>query len=206
MRLWDDARAWGWPSRLLHWGMAGLILGMLGLGVWTANFVEDMYARYDLVQLHKSLGVVVFALALLRVGWRRANRARPEAPAGSSRLERAAAEGAHLALYALMLAMPLSGWLMASASELEDMFGMGTQVFGAFTLPDPFKPGDAALEAAFRTVHQGCAVALAALIALHGAAALVHHRVRRDDVLRRMTVGPRAAEAKAQPGPGRRSG
>ena len=190
MRLMNDRRAWGWPARLLHWAMAALIPFMLGLGVLAANaFAPDDPAKLAWVRLHVSWGGVVFALVALRVAWRGVNREAP-APRGDGPLGRAAAGATQAALYALMAATPLSGWLMASASEQQDLFGVRSEVFGLFTLPDPFVPGNAALERAFRAVHVGCALALATVVLLHAAAALRRHVVRRDDVLRRMTLGP----------------
>jgi cytochrome b561 len=189
MRWRDDETAWGWPTRLLHWAMAGLILFMLGLGVYMTEAVTDVYAQFDLYQTHKSWGFVVFSLAVVRVIWRMASPREPAAPPGTPGWERAAARATHVALYALMFAMPLSGWLTASASELQDLYGIRNMVFGWFEMPDPFVPGSEALEAVFSTIHAWCAAALAGVLVLHAGAALRHHFVRRDDVLRRMSVG-----------------
>lgn len=189
MRLRNDETAWGWPARLLHWAMAALILFMLGLGVYMTEVVTDLYAQFDLYQTHKSWGFVVFALAVVRVVWRMASPAAPADPAGTPAWERAAARGAHAALYALMFAMPLSGWLTASASELQDLYGIRNMVFGLFELPDPFVPGSEALEATFSAVHAWSAAALAGLLTLHAGAALRHHFVLRDGVLKRMGFG-----------------
>lgn len=197
MPLRDDAEGWGWPSRLLHWVMAALMTGLLILGLVAANVVDDLQTRFELTQWHKSFGVVVFALALVRLGWRAANRTRPAPPPGPE-WERRAARAGHAAFYALMLLLPLSGWLMASASPLQDMFGLTDTVFGLIPLPDPFVPGAEATEAAFRAVHLGAAIALAALLALHAGAALRHHLVLKDGVLRRMTLG-RTAPAAERP-------
>jgi cytochrome b561 len=189
MGMRNTRTAWGWPHRLLHWAMAALILFMLGLGVYMTEFVTDTYAQFDLVQIHKSWGFVVFSLALVRLGWRWAQGA-PD-PLPMPRWQRRAAEGAHVALYALMLWMPLSGWLMASASELQDMYGIRNMVFGLFALPDPFVPGDSGLEEVFSAMHFWGAVALAALLAAHVAGALKHHFADRDATLARMALGER---------------
>lgn len=187
MGLSNTETAWGWPARLLHWLMAALILFMLGLGVWMTEFVTDMYAQFDLVQIHKSWGFVVFVLALLRILWRWTHR--PPAPVPMPRWQHLAAEGAHRALYVLMIFMPVTGWLMASASELQEMYGIKNMVFGLFALPDPFVPGDKDLEAIFATLHFWGAVALALLLVAHVAGALKHHFIDRDDTLTRMTLG-----------------
>lgn len=178
---------WGWPARLLHWLMAAVIVFQLGLGFWMANFVGDQMEQFALIQTHKSWGFVIFTLALIRVAWRLIHRA-PDLPVGTSRLEAALARGAHLSLYLLMLALPVTGWLMVSASPLQDL-GARNEVFGLFALPDPFRPGSEGLEDLFRSVHTWCAVALTLILAGHAGAALRHHFLRRDAVLRRMVLG-----------------
>jgi cytochrome b561 len=193
MRLTNTAEGWGWPARLLHWGMAALILGLLGVGWFMVNIVgtNDLVLRYQLTQMHKSFGVVVFALALVRLGWRAANATPAEADGAA--WQKAAARGAHLALYALMLLLPLSGWLMASASPLNDPgafpFQIRNMVFGLFELPDPFAVGDRGLELTLKAVHLWSAIGMAVLLTVHAVAALAHHLVRRDRVLLRMLRG-----------------
>jgi cytochrome b561 len=187
MRLRDSADGWGAVTRLLHWGMAALILFQLGFGLWMTR-VPDLLARFTLTQTHKSWGTVIFTLALLRLGWRTANR-RPSLPATMPDWQRRAARLSHAALYALMLLLPLSGWLMASASRTQDLLQMQNLVFGRIPLPDPFVPGDARIEAAARAVHVAAAAALAGLIALHAGAALRHQFVDRDGLLARMIRG-----------------
>ncbi|MGG7566258.1 cytochrome b [Rhodovulum sp. DZ06] len=184
----NTARTWGVPARILHWGMAGLLLFLVGLGIYTADFVTDTYEQFALVQLHKSWGFVAFALGAARLLWRLVNPA-PEMPEGTPALTRLVAHGGHAALYVLMFAIPLSGWLMASASPLQELYGVKNMVFGLFELPDPFVPGDQKLQATLRSVHFWAAMALLAVVAGHAAAALKHHFIDKDDVLRRMTRG-----------------
>ncbi len=152
------------------------------------NLVEDVARQFALYQTHKSWGFVIFALALVRIAWRLTHPA-PPLPADMCRLEAVLARGAHLALYLLMLMMPLSGWLMASASTLQEQFGLRNMVFGLFALPDPVQPGSEPLEALFRSIHVWSALAMAVILAAHVAAALRHHFIRRDAVLRRMLLG-----------------
>lgn len=188
-RLRSRPEGWGLGARLLHWIMAGLILFLLGLGVWMANFVPDPLQRFVLTQMHKSWGFVAFCLVALRGGWRLVDRPRPRLPPMPAWQERAA-QGSHAALYALMVAMPVSGWVMASASPVQDALGMGNEVFGLFAMPDPWVPGVEAVSRAARSVHAAAAIALAAVLALHVAAAAKHHFIDRDDVLLRMLRGP----------------
>lgn len=188
MRATNSAASWGWVQRLLHWSMAGLILFMLGLGLWMVR-IGDVVEAFGWYQLHKSFGAVVLALALIRVVWRLAQSATPALPDAMPRWERATAAGAHVALYLLMFALPLSGWLMASASPLQDQFGLKNMVFGLFEMPDPFSPGDKALEGALKSAHAALAWTLLAVLAGHVSGALKHHFADRDDVLKRMTFG-----------------
>lgn len=188
MAAGNSADSWGWPARLLHWLMAALILFQLGLGFSMVRVVADVYAQFTLFQTHKSWGFVIFVLALLRIAWRLGHPA-PEALAGTPPLEAALSRGAHLALYALMVALPLSGWLTASASPLQDTYGLRNMVFTWFDLPDPFQPGSEALKNRLAAVHAWAAFGLAVILAGHVAAALRHHFVRRDGVLRRMIIG-----------------
>lgn len=188
MRARNTAASWGWVARLLHWTMAGLILFMLGLGLYMTHFEPDLLRQFSLIQLHKSWGFVVFCLALVRIGWRLSGRA-PEEPAGLASWQRAAARGTHAALYVLMLALPLSGWVMVSASPTQDLFAIRNMVFGFFALPDPWVPGVARIEAAAGDIHTAAAILLSVLLVAHIGAALWHRFARRDDVLARMTVG-----------------
>lgn len=193
MTLRNTARHWGWPARLLHWVMAVLITGMLAFGFWLGfGFNPGDPAKLGLVQTHKSFGFVVFCLAVLRLLWRAVNRA-PALPAGMPAAERRAAKAAHVALYVLMIALPLSGWLMSSASPLNDPDAYPMQirnmVFGLFEMPDPFPEGSDKLSRFFHTVHHWAGLGLAALLGLHVAGALKHALIDRDGVLARMWRG-----------------
>lgn len=183
----DTTTRWGIVSRLLHWGIAALILAQLALGLVMTEFVPDVTRQFALTQTHKSLGFVVFVLVLVRIGWRAVNP-RPAEPAMPEWQARAAV-ASHRALYALMLALPLSGWLLASASPVQDLLQMQNMVFGLFALPDPFVPGSARVEAVAAWCHAALAILMAALLLLHVAAALKHQIVDRDGLLTRMIRG-----------------
>lgn len=184
MRASDSPAGWGWVSRLLHWTMAALIVFQLGFGLYMTR-VPDLIARFALTQTHKSWGAVVFALALLRVGWRLASPARPALPPMPVWQVRAA-HLSHGLLYAFMFLMPVSGWLLASASPVQDLLQMQNLVFGTVALPDPFVPGSERLEAGLHLVHSSAALGLALVLALHAAAAVYHQVVSRDELLARM--------------------
>ena len=165
--------------------MAAVILWMLGLGNYINFFVADIYAAFDLIQIHKSWGFVAFVLVLIRIAWRCVTPT-PGLPPGMPRWQRAASRVSHLLLYVLLIVMPVSGWLYASASEVQDLFGIRNQVFGLFELPDPFQPGSRELAERFGRVHGLASKLLVALVAVHVLAALKHHFVDRDTVLVRM--------------------
>lgn len=187
MALRDQRAGWGLVSRLLHWTMAGLILFQLGLGFVMVR-QTDLLRRFDLTQMHKSWGTVIFALALVRLLWRAFSGPRPTLPAMPT-WQRNGATAVHASLYVLMFLLPLSGWVMASASPTQDLLQMQNEVFGVFALPDPWVPGNADMEAAARLVHTTSAYALATLLLLHAGAALWHQGVRRDGLLSRMVRG-----------------
>jgi cytochrome b561 len=188
----DTIAGWGWVTRLLHWTMAALILFQLGFGLYMTR-VSDLLERFVLTQTHKSWGFVVFLLALARILWRLANPARPPLPATMPAWQLRAAGLSHAALYVLMILMPASGWLMASASPTQDLLQMQNLVFGRYALPDPFVPGVAAIEDAARAVHVTAALCLTLLLAVHAGAALKHQLVDHDGVLAGMIRGaPRA--------------
>lgn len=192
MPVRNTRQSWGWPARLLHWAGAGLVLFMLGLGVYMVNFTPSLIDRLELTQLHKSLGTVAFALALVRIAWRLVNPT-PVLPGQMGPAERRLAHGVHALLYVLVVAMPVTGWLMASASPINDAdavpFRIPNEVFGLFELPDPYPTGDKALSETYGAIHFWCAVALGVLVAGHILAAIKHQSIDRDGLIRRMILG-----------------
>ncbi len=171
---------WHFAVRALHWAGAALILGQLALGAAMARIVTDTGWRFDLYQLHKPLGLIALALTLLRLGARAATLA-PDPPPHSPVWQRRAAAAAHAALYALALLLPLSGWVMVSASPLP----IPISAFGLFDMPMLIKPSLEVYYAA-KSAHSLIAGGLFALMALHAAAALKHHFHDVDGVLLRM--------------------
>ncbi|MEM1298261.1 MAG: cytochrome b [Pseudomonadota bacterium] len=194
MAIRNSIESWGWLARLLHWVMALLIIGLVSVGLYMVQVLGDdsdaLLLRYELTQTHKSFGFVAFVLALIRIGWRWANPTPtlPDMPV----LAKAAAHGGHLALYICMLALPISGWLMASASPYNDAdayIQVKNMVFGLFEMPDPYPKGDEELTAFLGAIHFYAAMALVVILLGHIGAALKHHFVDRDSVLRRMVRG-----------------
>lgn len=179
--------SYGSGAQLLHWMSAVLVMAMLGLGVTMVWWVTDLGAKFSLYQLHKSLGVTVFALTLFRLVWRWSH-ARPPYPATMAAWETRAASANHGLLYVLLLVLPLSGWAMVSAST----FPVPTVLFGWLPLPhiaplaELTPDGKRAIETLLKGLHLALAATLATLVAVHIAAALRHHFVLKDGLLRRM--------------------
>lgn len=164
-------------SRGLHWLMALFIFCLLALGHYMSELpLSPEKLRY--YSWHKWAGVTVFALAVLRLGWRIGHRP-PELPDTLSPTLKAWAHSGHALLYGLMFAMPVSGWLMSSAK------GVQTVWLGVVPLPD-LLARDRALGDLLQTVHAALSWVLVVMVAAHVLAALYHHRVLRDDTLYRM--------------------
>ena len=172
-------------QRLLHWLMAVCILAMLFIGVGMVSTVMPKYV--PLVATHKSLGVAILVLALLRLGVR-AYSGTPALPADLPETMKIVARLSHYALYALMIAMPLLGWAMMSTADYPVV------LFGNVSLPAILPQSDF-LHTLFWNAHFYLAFAFFALILGHIAAALFHLLVRRDGVFEAMTpLNPREAK------------
>ncbi len=193
MPLRNTTLRYGAVAMTLHWLIAAMILGLIVLG-WVMVQIPDaeIAVRYRLYQLHKSLGFTVLLLAALRLGWRLINPV-PPLPGGLKPYERRLARATHGALYALMLAVPVAGWIMVSASP----FPTGL-VFGLFAIPDLLAADGAVQEIAFE-VHENLAWLFLPVLALHVAGALKHHFVLKDDVLRRMLPFTRVPRSRSRP-------
>lgn len=161
----------------LHWLMALMIAGLFGLGLYMTG-LKLSPQKLQLYSWHKWAGVTVFLLALIRLGWRIGHKP-PADPPGMPRWQVVAAHGAHHLLYLLMIAIPLSGWLMSSAK------GFQTVWFGVLPLPDLLSK-DKPLGELLEVVHASLNYALAAIVVAHATAAIKHHFIDRDDVLVRM--------------------
>lgn len=166
----------------LHWLIALMLFGMFGLGLYMTELPLSP-TKLKLYSYHKWAGVTLFLLVLLRLGWR-VTHMPPALPPGTPAWQaRAAAAGHHL-LYVLMIAAPLSGWLMSSAK------GFQTVWFGVLPLPDLLAK-DAALGDVLLWVHRVLNWLFMAVVAGHVAAALKHHFIDHDGTLARMWPGRR---------------
>ncbi|HEY1451882.1 MAG TPA: cytochrome b [Roseiarcus sp.] len=163
--------------RLLHWLMAALIFVALPLGVW-ASLLPRGETRSGILFVHKSIGMTVLGLVALRIVLRLIAGA-PAYAGPLGRLTHTAAPSAHIALYALMIAMPVSGYLLSSAGGAEIPW------FGLFSFP-ALTPKDQVLRSAGSEAHYVFACAIAFVLAAHLGAVVWHVAVRRDSVLTRM--------------------
>lgn len=177
MRLQDNPQRYGLVTIANHWLTAVLMIGMVILGLYMADLPKGP-AKGDLVNIHKSVGILVLMLGVLRVVWRSGNR-QPAALASLPPWQHKTARLLHYVLLALILLLPLSGWMMSSAA------GRPVSFFGQFTLPSLLSENKS-LADSLRDVHEALAWTLVAVLTVHVAAALQHHFRAHDDTLRRM--------------------
>jgi cytochrome b561 len=163
-------------QRALHWLMAACILAMLFIGVGMVSTIAPKYLT--LIEIHKTLGIVILALALIRLAVRWRSGA-PPLPANLPLAIKLAAELSHYALYALMIGMPLLGWAMLSAARYPVV------LFGGVRLP-MILPASASLHTVLWNAHFYLAFVFFALVLMHLAAALFHALVRHDGVFEAM--------------------
>jgi cytochrome b561 len=171
----------------LHWLIALLLIGNFLGGVFMGDLLapsatpEQKQLGFKIIQFHKSMGLTILVLSLLRLATRLVSSP-PPLPAHMTSTERLLAKATHWAFYAVMILVPLTGWVMVSASPL----GFPTLWFGLFEWPHlPIETSKATSDAASEA-HEIIAFAGAGLLLLHVAAALKHHYMDRDDVLARM--------------------
>ena len=175
--LANTADAWGAPAKFFHWTVALLVVAQIALG-FAAALWRLSPLKLELFVWHKSTGMLILALMLARLAWRLANRS-PALPRETPAWERRAAHASHVALYVIALALPLSGWVINSAA------GIPFSIFWLVPLPALVAP-DERLEELAKLAHFSLLVALCLVLAVHIGAALRHHLIKRDDVLRRM--------------------
>ena len=186
---------------VLHWAIAAAILFQLAGGTWMVDFAgENSALRFSMYQIHKTVGLLILALTLARLCWRLGHHA-PAPQSNWTPLERAASHAVHVAFYVVMIAAPLSGWAMASASPTN----IPTFFFLQQWLPFAHLPGFAGLDPADRgsvedllkQLHALLGYVMTGLLLLHVGAALKHQFIDRDRILDRMRFGRRSAAPSA---------
>jgi cytochrome b561 len=173
--------------RTLHWLMAALIFVALPLGVWASLLPSGDAMRVEILFFHKSIGVTVFGLIALRIVWRLIVGA-PAYAEPLGKVIRVASRAGHLALYALMIAMPVSGYLGSTAG------GRAVSWFGLLELPR-LVAKDRNLAVAASWAHLVFAWMLAFVLATHLSAVVWHAMIKRDSVLTRMWPSFRPASS-----------
>jgi len=164
-------------AKALHWLTALAVFALLGIGLWMTGLPIGLQ-KLQVYNWHKWIGLLVLALTVARLFWRWRHPP-PPLPDAVSRWERALAPAGHWALLFLLLAMPVSGWLMSSAA------GVGVSWFGVLPLPNPVSPNPDLFERLL-TVHFVLSRCLIVIVALHIAAVFHHDVLRRDGIFRRM--------------------
>jgi cytochrome b561 len=175
MQLTNTKIYYGIIAILLHWVLAILIIVLLAIGLYMVAIPISL-EKLRLYGWHKEYGMLALFLVIIRIMWRLANMT----PRLSIPLwERIAARTVHWAFYGFMFAMPITGWLITSAA------GLPVSFFGWFVLPDLISPNSDSMKL-FQEIHKWLGYGLMATIILHTSAALKHHFINKDDILRRM--------------------
>ena len=177
MRWRNSVNYWGLISRFFHWVMAIFILLMAALGITMIN-VPLSPLKLELFILHKSTGILLLAAVAVRIIWRLLN-ATPELPTTMSISEKGIARFTHVWMYLLLIAIPISGWVINSAANFP------LRWFGLFEIPSLVDPSIVIEEYAKKT-HLILLITLGITLLVHIVAALRHHFLYGDNILRRM--------------------
>jgi cytochrome b561 len=177
---------------LLHWLIALGILALIVIGLLMTQWPGAIgpMETFKLYQLHKSIGITVLLLAVMRILWRFTHKP-PALPTEMPAVEKGAAHGLHWLLYVLMLGLPLTGWAVVSSSP----FNLPTVLYSLIPWPDlpvlPHLANKAAVSHALGWLHAYGAWILIGLLVVHFAAVFRHHIIKRDGILLRMMPGRR---------------
>ena len=177
MSIRDSAKEWGIISRLFHWGSAIAIFGMIIIGITMINLPLSPL-KLEMFMLHKSLGMLLLLVALLRITWRLFNP-RPSLPNDTSHSQKLLVKYGQLWIYLLLVLIPISGWVINSAANFP------LRWFSLFEIP-AIAPPSVELEEFAKTAHLTLLILLGVTITGHIIAALHHHRVLGNNVLLRM--------------------
>jgi cytochrome b561 len=181
MQIRNSHREWGAVQQGLHWFIVLAVISQLTIGLIFANLPENDPRGGTLFGVHATLGLIIFMVMLARFLWRQANPV-PALPDTLEPYEKRIALANHWAFYALIVGLPIGGYLMVNAHDFAVPF------FG-IELPKLLLKNESVAEAFFY-LHAGGAFLLMALILLHAAAAFRHEFLLRDNTLRRMTPLP----------------
>lgn len=177
MSLKNPVDRWGAVSQGFHWVIVVLLVVMAYLGLTMTDLPNSAH-KANVYALHKSIGLTILVLVALRLAWR-LYAGRPTEVVGMPAWQHRIASLTHAALYVLLFAIPLSGWVINSTS------GFPLRWFGLVRVP-AIAPRDVALNHLSKTTHEVLFWILVATAAAHAAAAIYHHVVQRDATLARM--------------------
>lgn len=180
MLIKNTETKYGITAKLLHWIIAILFVVQYILIFWVKYMLPENSPTSSLLitELHEPIGMTIFVLGILAIIWR-LNNVKPLFPFSMPNWEKCAATTVHILLYVTIIIMPLSGLLMAVAG------GHPPSYFGLFTVP-AFLPVNKTLSNYLFNVHEITAIAIIVLVIIHTLAALKHHFINRDNVLKRM--------------------
>ncbi len=173
----------------LHWVIALAIIGMIGLGWYMGDLPNDAPNKGALFQLHKSIGISIFVLTLMRIFWRLMNRPPEEPP--MPHLQKIISNWVHVLFYALMVLMPLTGWILVSASQR----GLPTILFNVLEWPHIAPLAQLSSDTKemlfpfLENAHSKLAWVAIVLLALHVVGALKHQFIDKDGLMARMLPG-----------------
>jgi len=177
MNIKNSSDRYGALSMLLHWVMATMVIGLLALGLYMTS-LPDGAPKWEWYGLHKSIGMLVFVLAIARFWWIHSHT-RPGLPENLQPWEKMAARMTHGLFYLAMLMLPVSGYVDSSAG------GYHLAFFDLFDIPKVIGK-DKDLEELALLIHSSLAYGLIGLLVLHLGAVAKHHLILKDDILRRM--------------------
>lgn len=177
MSLKNTNDSFGWLAKTFHWLIALLIITLWIVGSLMGD-MENSPTKFTVYGIHKATGIVVLVLAVLAFTWRATNP-KPALPVALPVWQKQAATALKYALYACMIAMPLSGWAYSSAA------GYPVNMYGLFDVPMLVAKDDSMKEF-YKETHEVIGNIILVLVGLHFAAALKHHFINKDGILRRM--------------------
>ncbi len=176
--LKNTFQAYGAMTKIVHWLVAVVVLGLFALGLWMVDltYYDEWYRSAP--HYHKSIGILLAVVMIFRTVWRLCN-VRPEVPIEHTLFEKKAAHSAHIILYVMIFLMVLTGYLISTADN------RGIEVFNWFEV--------ASLGSFFENqediagdIHRWLAYGLIGLVSVHSIAALKHHFIDKDNTLKRM--------------------
>lgn len=177
MSFRNTSTAYGSVAKFFHWAIFLLVLGMIPIGYFMGD-ISNPDLRGQVINLHKCTGLAILVLMILRLLWALMN-AKPKLAALTAKWQIGMEHGMHFLLYLGLILMPLSGWIGSVA-------GGRLPHIGDISFSLPLAQNKELAKFAFAKIHEPLAIVLIVLISIHILAALYHHFIKKDDILRRM--------------------